>query len=565
MHKRRTTAPGPIESRAESMDLYRSPLFPVERLVGLTGAIVAGCLLVVTVDVQTKYKLAVVAAIGGGAILAALPERRILCVVLWVLIQPLSILKAFFVNESEGPQFSNPTIDLNISDAALVLLALFLVAETISANRRAFRWSRLVTILLALLVWSAASFAIHATFLADGFTTSAPLALLENARLLIFVLLIQSAIRTRGDVVLVLLAVGAAVLMQTATVGLSYSTGRLFNYAETTNAAAISNVALQGFDTSGGGALLRATGTFGQVNEQAIYHVVMTFPLIAFFAARNRFVRLASIGVVAGSALAVVLTFSRGAWFAFPTGIAVCVAIAARRKIIGRKAMVAGALLSMGACVALLLLAQPIYQRVVYGDTGATASRVRMLDLAADLFKAHPVIGVGPGEFDEAALLMYRPGFAQNQWVEPGQQPSSPTIGRVEFMEMRVGDLFPYRRPLPVHNKYVLVLSELGLPGLMIWLWLCAEFIRVAWRCSRSPDKFLSLLGIGGLGAPAAELVYMMVEHFHDDKTLELVLFAPAIMVAACRTAGVALPRSRQGSNTSDLPAQGKRLLNACE
>src|SRR5271166_4245938 len=200
---------------SELMGGYRATHFPFELVVGLVIAMLAGGVLVGMADAEMKYKLAMIAAVGGFAVLAAFPERRVACVVLWVLIHPLSIEKVFFIDAAEGPQFSNPTIALNMSDGPLVLLALFLLAETLSTNRLAFRWSRMTTILLAFLAWSAVSFAIHATFLGDGFTTSAPLALLQDVRLLIFVFLIQSAIRSRGDVILVLLAVGAAVLIQT--------------------------------------------------------------------------------------------------------------------------------------------------------------------------------------------------------------------------------------------------------------------------------------------------------------------------------------------------------------
>src|SRR5271166_2964416 len=169
---------------SELMGGYRATHFPFELVVGLVIAMLAGGVLVGMADAEMKYKLAMIAAVGGFAVLAAFPERRVACVVLWVLIHPLSIEKVFFIDAAEGPQFSNPTIALNMSDAPLVLLALFLLAETLSTNRLAF------------LAWSAVSFAIHATFLGDGFTTSAPLALLQDVRLLIFVFLIQSAIRS---------------------------------------------------------------------------------------------------------------------------------------------------------------------------------------------------------------------------------------------------------------------------------------------------------------------------------------------------------------------------------
>lgn len=399
---------------------YRTSSLPTQWGGVLVGVVIAGWLVLSTVDVEMKYKLAAIVAIGVSAFLVALPERQIACVVLWVLIHPLSVEKVFFVQAAEGAQFGNPTVVINMSDFPLVLLALFLVADTLSSNRSAFRWSRLTTVLLVFLVWSLVSYAVHTVYLNDPFRISAPYALLQDIRLLVFALLMQSAIRTRGDVILVLLAVAASVLMQTLIVGLSYSTGQLISYAATTAGADRGNAVLQGFDTAGGGEMLRGTGTVGQVNEQAIFHVVMTFPIIAFLAARNGVVRFFGAAIAAASSLAIVLTFSRGAWLAFPVGVVVCLAIAVRRRMMGRKSILAGALLGMAGCVVLLALAQPIYQRVVYGDNGATGARVRLLELAADLFKAYPAIGVGPGEFDEAGLQLYPPGSEANQWAKPG-------------------------------------------------------------------------------------------------------------------------------------------------
>jgi O-Antigen ligase len=515
---------------------YRASRFPLEPLAGLLVALLTGCMLVATSDVETKYKLAAIAAVAGFAVLAAFPERRAACVALWVLIHPMSVEKIFLIDAAEGPQFTDPTIALNASDGPLALLALFLVAETISSGRIAFRWSRLTTIMLVFLIWSTVSFGIHATYLNDGFVTSTPVTLLQDVRLLVFVLLIQSAIRTRGEVILVLLAVGAAVMLQAVIVGLSYSTGRVFSYGAATVASGAAS--LQGFDTFGGGELLRATGTVGQVNEQAQFHTFMTIPLIAFFVVRSGCVRCASVAAVAVSALALVLTFSRGAWLAFPIGLTVCCLVAFRHQLIQRTAILIGAMLMVGAAIALLFLAEPIYQRLAFGDTGATASRLRMMTLAADLFEAYPLIGVGPGEFDEAALRLYPPGFEQNQWIQPGEKLpyTATTIGRVEIEEMRAGRFF-LRRPLPVHNKYLLTLSELGLPGLAIWLWFCLELIRPAWQCSKFPDRFLSLLGIAGLGVTAAQLVYTAVDLFHEDKPLEIMLFVPAMILAASRVA----------------------------
>jgi hypothetical protein len=516
------------------LEQHKPLSFPNELGASLLILLLAAAFVVGLADVEAKYKIALLAAIGGSAVMAAVSERRALCVVLWVMIHPLGVEKVFFVDAAEGPQFTNPSIAINVSDGPLVLLAFILLWEAFTTGRNIFVWTRMTTVAVAVLLWSIVSLLIHSVYLNDGFTTSAPYALMQDMRLVIFVVLIQSAIRTRAELALVLAAVTAAVLMQTAIVGLSYATGTTLNYGSTMVPEEASQ--LQGFDASGGGQLLRATGTVGQVNEQAVFHTFLTLPLIAFFVSRNPLISWLSMAIVAASSVALVLTFSRGAWVGYSVGLMVCVFFAIRRGMIGRKGMMTGIVFGLCAAIALVLLAKPIYQRLAYGDTGATAARLRLIGLAADLAEAYPLFGVGPGEFDEAALHIYPPGAQQNEWTEPGQKVESTTIGRVDYEKFQVGD-FLLKRPLPVHNKYMLMLSELGIPGLFLLLYLYFEYTRVAWRCSNLSDPFLRMFGIAGLGLAAAELAYMNFEHFHDDKTIEIMYFAPAIMFVAWRNA----------------------------
>ena len=510
-----------------------------ELVVGLTMASLAGVASLATAGIDAKYKMAAVLALAGSAVLTALPERRIACVLLWLLIHPLGVEKVFFIEAAESPLFLNPAIAINASDGPLLLLALFLLSETALRGRMAFRWSRLATILLLYLAWSVISYEIHAQYLDDGFVTSAPLTLLQDVRLLVFIVLIQSAIRTRGDVLLTLFAMAGAVALQVGFIAASYATGSLLTYA----AAVGDSVGLQKFGTSGEAELSRASGTVGQINEQAQYHVFMTIPVLAFFGARNRAIRFASLAVIAGSALALVLTFSRGAWLAFPFGLLVSGVIAFRRRLMGRSAALVGASCALGGAVALVFLAQPIYQRLAYGDDGATDSRLRMLQLAVDLFETAPLIGVGPGEYVEAALRLYPPRYDESEWVRPGERLPfpGPRIGRVEIAQI-ILEGYHVRRPLPVHNKYMLTLSELGIPGLLLWLWFYAAFVAAALRASKSPDLLLQLTGIAGVGVAASELLYMQVDLFHEDKPLEFMLFAPALMAAVARVVQSAPP-----------------------
>src|SRR3954470_22834998 len=117
------------------MEIPRTSGFSMEVVFGLLAATLSALALLALFDVDTKYKLAVAAAVGGGAFLAAFPERRVACLVLWVMIHPLSIEKIFFIDAAEGPRFTEPTIVFNASDGPLVLLTLFLAVESLLLRR----------------------------------------------------------------------------------------------------------------------------------------------------------------------------------------------------------------------------------------------------------------------------------------------------------------------------------------------------------------------------------------------------------------------------------------------
>ena len=205
----------------------------------------------------------------------------------------------------------------------------------------------------------------------------------------------------------------------------------------------------------------------------------------------------------------------------------------------------------------LAALASPIYERIAHGDDGATDSRLRMIDLATDLYLAYPIIGVGPGEFSEASLIMFPPGFRENEWVALGDRPMVPEVGRLEVVRLVEPGKDPLTTPLPVHNKYMLTLSELGLIGLLIWLAIYYHLFREALFCSRARDPVLRFVGVGGMGAILASMSYMMLDLFADDKSLQILFFIP-VLITACarivRETEIATSDQQERLNTTGAP-----------
>lgn len=491
--------------------------------LGLTLALIGG--------LDPKYQVAFVAVGVFIGMLVLFPERRLLCLLLWIMIQPLSIEKIFYVNAIyQG--FIPQTIVINAGDALLVLLACFMLVESLFTHRKVWHWPTFATLFGLYLLWALLSAVLHGVFLDTGYTGSTPWALIHYVRTLMFIVVVHSAIRTRAELICVLIALAWIVLGEAILVALSYITGELFNFARLTGQEPM--LELQTF-SGADGKMVRGVGTLGHTNQQAAFHTFYTMPMIALLVVRNTWFRVTALVVIGASAIAVLLSFSRSAWMSFALALIVAFMVAWRRREIAPVAWLTGAAMAVVMVFVLGVLAEPIYERIAHGDDGATDSRLRMIDLATDLFLSHPVVGVGPGEFAEASILQYPVEFKENEWVAVSEKPMAPIVGRLDVVRFVQKGKETLTSPLPVHNKYMLTLSELGLVGLLLWLVIYAHLFRESLVSSRAQDNVLSYIGVAGMATVLASMSYMMLDLFADDKSMQILFFVPVIVTAAAR------------------------------
>jgi O-antigen ligase len=110
-----------------------------------------------------------------------------------------------------------------------------------------------------------------------------------------------------------------------------------------------------------------------------------------------------------------------------------------------------------------------------------------------------------------------------------------PVVGRLEVVRLVQPQKETLTSPLPVHNKYMLTLSELGAIGLFLWLCMYVHLFREAKACSLSRDPVLRYIGVGGMAAVLASMSYMMLDLFADDKSVQILFFVPLVVTAAAR------------------------------
>ncbi len=170
--------------------------------------------------------------------------------------------------------------------------------------------------------------------------------------------------------------------------------------------------------------------------------------------------------------VALLMTFSRSAWLGLLTGAVIMGARAAARHArlhavtLRLTGIVAAVLIGFGLSFAPFLLERLMIDHVVVEQT-SLEQRLHQIEVAARLVVAHPVTGVGMGNFSVAGSQL---DGAPIDWV---------------------------------HNVPLLVTSELGLVGAGLWL---SGIVVVMRRSSRAPANVAA--------AVAALLVVMLFDHY---------------------------------------------------
>jgi len=205
------------------------------------------------------------------------------------------------------------------------------------------------------------------------------------------------------------------------------------------------------------------------------------------------------------------LSYTRNAWLGAVVGVTVVFALRRPRSIVVVLAVVAALYLAAPTTVGRRLSA------AWNAEDTTTRGRLELVSTSLRLIRDHPWFGVGPKTVNTEALR-YR--------------------GTQEFPDW----LYQH-----MHNNFLQIAAERGLPGLALWLWfmiaLAAEARRVL-RAVPSPenpfDREALVASVSALGAWTALMVSGLFEYnFGDSEVLTLFLF---VMSAPRAFSGAAQP-----------------------
>jgi putative inorganic carbon (HCO3(-)) transporter len=250
------------------------------------------------------------------------------------------------------------------------------------------------------------------------------------------------------------------------------------------------------------GGFMRIGGTVGSYIFAAAYlSILLTSAASVLFTNLGRAYKWLAIAVLGLGSVALVFTLSRGAWMALALSITLLCLLGPRHSGLSLKTPIAILLI-----LALLYLPfhATISARLFDDDKGSAESRIPLMKLAFRIFEDNPVLGVGANNFT-VVMDHYLTSEFRRSWL------------------------------FAVHNKYLLVLSETGIVGLLAFLAFLLDALRKGWQCWRFQDGLISPLALGFAAAIAGHMLHMTVDVFRGRPTQHLLWLIAGLLTAMHR------------------------------
>jgi O-antigen ligase len=205
-----------------------------------------------------------------------------------------------------------------------------------------------------------------------------------------------------------------------------------------------------------------------------------------------------------------VLTLSRGGWIGATLSGVALIFLAWRAKLISPKIP-----LALGALVILVgaSFGPLVAERMLVDDQGSARARVPLMQIAGQMIKDHPYLGVGANNCSKVALDYAGRAAYRAEWF------------------------------YTVHNKYLLVWVETGLLGLAAYVTFLFSTLRTGWRSWRTLDPVMAPIALAMTVAIAGQMCHMFVDIFNSRVQIQMLWLCAGLLVAISR-----LPKP-QGSN----------------
>jgi O-antigen ligase len=420
--------------------------------------------LLTAMSMEIKWQFFIIFMIAASSLFLTLPHREKF--VLYLSVVLMSVYLNFHPIFIQGELHPWPVGGLRISifEVAFFLLLVSWVTRLVTDSTLTIRFYPWISIPF-LLIWVLTLASNYRAVMPGVIKLSTSWLVLESWLIFLYFANNLTSPRTIYKVVAALLLTGA---LQSVLGVLQHLTNSSLGLTFFGEAKSILN------DPVGGEFISRVAGTFGHPNNLAGYlNLVIQINLALLLAPIARFYKKLLLPLLALTATTLVLTYSRGGWLAMSFGGVItgylCLARRSHSKII--PLLVSTSLVAL-LLVSSVILITPLKKRFFEEDYGAARSRIPMSVVAWNIIQSNPWLGIGLSNYVNVA---------------PYYDTTKEAIA--------------YEFPRPVHNEFLLIAAEIGLPALICFLIILAALMVQLFRVSRSrEDPVLPYIAIGLLG-----------------------------------------------------------------
>jgi putative inorganic carbon (hco3(-)) transporter len=474
--------------------------------------------LVLAVLADTPMPWVVLLLLGFATItgiMVWLPDLKTPLVALFAFTLPMDISKAL---TSEASAYS-PALSLFVSDLAfLPLLALWLF-DRILVTRSWPVWTGIHRIALVQCAWLLfEAWASHAS--ASYFL------FLNNLKCLLYFLMLADMARDPRVLRAALLGFLAGLAAQLMMAVLQFITGSDLRIPGTKNTDIGRELV---FEEAGGLHFRRLSGFLPHPNVFSDYLTFVLPPILTVLLLGRRALGGAWIPLLAlgfGGLAALTMALSRAGWISFVFAMAFVLFGGWRSGLVRPRQLATVGLCAVFVLGVIAVVFPAAIYRITNSDQMSSAARLAMIDQAALIIKENPIVGVGLGGYNKAA------------------QTTRPTSFAALLPDFRATLLKGV-----VHNKYLLTFAELGIVGLILFLWfllppIWLPFANIQWS---SPFQYALVLGLSG--SVVAQTVFYMFDHFSYDVRLSMLYVTAGLLVATASSGSLRLEAGRQSNN----------------
>ncbi len=234
------------------------------------------------------------------------------------------------------------------------------------------------------------------------------------------------------------------------------------------------------------GTIYRVAGTLGHPNNMAMY-LDLIIPWVGFqFAIEQNPKRRIYLGLAFLLAIfAVVSSGSRGAWMGLLIGGFVSIMLWYRKQQKSPVVVLFSLVVVVSILFTTLFAASNTFRtRLTSGDAGAALVRVPLMEVAMETINAHPLNGVGLANYTGEMRYYDR-------------------------TDLRISSYYDQ----PVHNTFLLMAAETGIPSSVLFLGFLALVLTMSYRLAMRGQGEVAALGFGLLASLIGWVIHNQVNH----------------------------------------------------